>query len=94
MQDVDIAQLREFIKARDASIEEFKQTTSWKLMAPLRLTMHLFRFGITAAEKVSSELSVLRKWSNGLARQPPATIRFHHSRIRAGNRQALRVGLA
>jgi hypothetical protein len=61
MRDADIAQLRERIKARDASIEEFKQSTSWKLMAPLRLTMHLFRSGITAAEKVLSELSVLRK---------------------------------
>jgi hypothetical protein len=59
--DADIAQLRECIKARDASIEEFRQSTSWKLMAPLRLTMHLFRFGITAAERVLSELSALRR---------------------------------
>ena len=59
--DADIAQLRECIKARDASIEEFRQSTSWKLMAPLRLTIHLFRFGITAAEKALSELSALRK---------------------------------
>ena len=57
----EVAQLRECIKARDASIEEFRQSTSWKLMAPLRLTMHLFRFGITAAEKALSELSTLRK---------------------------------
>ena len=64
--DANIIQLRqdivrECIKARDASIEEFKQSTSWKLMAPLRLTIHLFRFGITAAEKALSELSALRK---------------------------------
>jgi len=59
--DADIAQLRECIKARDASIEEFRQSTSWKLMAPLRLTIHLFRFGITAVEKALSELSALRK---------------------------------
>jgi chromosome segregation ATPase len=59
--DADTAQLRECIKARDASIEEFRQSTSWKLMAPLRLTIHLFRFGITAAEKALSELSALRK---------------------------------
>ena len=59
--DADIAQLRECIKAREASIEEFRQSTSWKLMAPLRLTIHLFRFGITAAEKALSELSALRK---------------------------------
>jgi hypothetical protein len=63
--DATIAQLTE---ARDADIarlkeciEEFRQSTSWKLMAPLRLTMHLFRFGITAAEKALSELSALRK---------------------------------
>jgi hypothetical protein len=66
--DARIAQLtvgiearEECIKARDASIEEFRQSTSWKLMAPLRLTMHLFRLGITAAEKALSELSALRK---------------------------------
>ena len=59
--DADIAKLRECIKARDASIEEFRQSTSWKLMAPLRLTIHLFRFGITAAKKALSELSALRK---------------------------------
>jgi hypothetical protein len=66
--DANIIQLRQdietrdvCIKARDVSIEEFRQSTSWKLMAPLRLTIHLFRFGITAAEKALSELSALRK---------------------------------
>jgi hypothetical protein len=42
--DASITQLKE---ARDASIEEFRQSTSWKLTAPLRL----LRYGITAAKR-------------------------------------------
>jgi lipopolysaccharide biosynthesis glycosyltransferase len=54
--DATIVQLREEIEARGASIEGLKadisavrQSTSWKLTAPLRLTIHLFRLGIAAA---------------------------------------------
>jgi hypothetical protein len=61
VRDANIAQLRECVKAQEASIEDFRQSTSWKLTAPLRLTIHLFRLGITAAEKALSELSALHK---------------------------------
>jgi hypothetical protein len=54
--DAGIVQLREEIEARGANIEGLKaeisavrQSTSWKLTAPLRLTMHLFRKSIKAA---------------------------------------------
>jgi hypothetical protein len=59
--DADIVQLRDCIKARDTSIEDLRQSASWKLTAPLRLIIHLFRLGITAAESALSELSALRK---------------------------------
>src|SRR6516165_9561669 len=59
--DASIAQLREGIEVRDASIEDLRQSASWKLTAPLRLIIHLFRLGITTAEKALSELSALRK---------------------------------
>jgi hypothetical protein len=55
--DTSIAQLREGIEAREASIEALKgetfalrQSTSWKLTAPLRWTVHFIRRGITAAK--------------------------------------------
>jgi hypothetical protein len=59
--DTSISQLRDCIKAREAGIEDLRQSASWKLTAPLRLIIHLFRLGITAAEKALSELSALRK---------------------------------
>jgi hypothetical protein len=56
--DASIAHLREGIAARDAGIEALKvevsavrQSTSWKLTAPLRLTVHLVRCSITAARR-------------------------------------------
>src|SRR5262249_52776196 len=62
--DASIAQLREgiqardasieardaSIEARDASIEALRQSTSWKLTAPLRLTAQLVRRSIAAAK--------------------------------------------
>jgi lipopolysaccharide biosynthesis glycosyltransferase len=54
--DACIVQLREEIETRGARIKGLKaeisavrQSTSWKLTAPLRSTFHLFRLGITAA---------------------------------------------
>ena len=63
--DASLAELREGIMARDASIAErdasiealrveifaLRQSTSWKLTAPLRLTAHLVRRGITVAKR-------------------------------------------
>jgi hypothetical protein len=59
--DAIITQMRDCIEARDASIQDFRQSASWKLTAPLRLIVHLFRLGVSAAETALSEFSALRK---------------------------------
>src|SRR5262249_4456987 len=44
------------IEARDASIEALRQSTSWKLTAPLRLTAQLVRRSIAAAKRLPNSL--------------------------------------